>query len=459
MLLGAIAVPHPPLIIPEVGQGQEKGIQSTIDAYREAARWVVDKSPETVVITSPHSVMYGDYFHISPGEGARGDFGNFRAPEVKVTAEYDVVFRKQLCALADKEVFPAGVMGEKNPALDHATLIPLHFLQEAGFKGKVVRIGLSGLSRRHHYHLGEMIAQTARLLKRPTVLVASGDLSHKLLAEGPYGFDPAGPVFDERMQECFRDGDFLKLLSTPNALADSAAECGLRSFWIMAGAMDRRKVVSHLLAYEGPFGVGYGTAIFEPGERDEGRAILDLYEQEQREKIANLRAREDAHLALARASLEHFVKRHEYLLVPADLPAALQGRHGAFVSIKKDGALRGCIGTFLPTRDNLAQEIIYNAVSAGLNDPRFSQVTEAELSELVYDVDVLTEPEPIDSPKKLDVRRYGVIVQAGNRRGLLLPDLDGVDTVEQQISIARRKGNIGEKEKVQLYRFEVERHI
>lgn len=459
MLLGSIAVPHPPLIIPEVGRGQEKGIQSTIDAYREAAKWVVEKDPETVVVTSPHSVMYGDYFHISPGEGARGDFGNFRAPEVKVSVEYDAAFRKQLCALADKEDFPAGIMGEKSAALDHATLIPLYFLQEAGFKGQVVRIGLSGLSRRHHYHLGEMIAQTARLLKRPTVLVASGDLSHKLLAEGPYGFDPAGPVFDERMQECFRDGDFLKLLATPNALADSAAECGLRSFWIMAGAMDRRQVKSRLLAYEGPFGVGYGTAIFEPGERDESRAILDLYEQEQREKIAALRANEDAHLSLARASLEYFVKHHEYLPVPKDLPEELQGRHGAFVSIKKDGALRGCIGTFLPTRDNLAQEIIYNAVSAGLNDPRFSQVTEAELGELVYDVDVLTEPEPIDSPAKLDVRRYGVIVQSGNRRGLLLPDLEGVDTVEQQVSIARRKGNIGEKEKVQLYRFEVERHV
>ncbi len=459
MLLGAIAVPHPPLIIPEVGRGQEKGIQSTIDAYREAAKWVVEKAPETVVVTSPHSVMYGDYFHISPGEGARGDFGNFRAPEVKVTVEYDAAFRKQLCALADKEDFPAGIMGEKSAALDYATLIPLHFLQEAGFKGKVIRIGLSGLSRRHHYNLGEMIAQTARLLKRPTVLVASGDLSHKLLAEGPYGFDPAGPVFDERMQECFRDGDFLKLLATPNALADSAAECGLRSFWIMAGAMDRRQVKSRLLAYEGPFGVGYGTAIFEPGEKDESRAILKLYEEQRQQEIQALRTKEDAHLALARASLEHFVKHHEYLPVPKELPVELQVRHGAFVSIKKDGALRGCIGTFLPTRDNLAQEIIYNAVSAGLNDPRFSQVTEAELGELVYDVDVLTEPEPIDSPAKLDVRRYGVIVQSGNRRGLLLPDLEGVDTVEQQVSIARRKGNIGEKEKVQLYRFEVERHV
>ena len=107
---GAFMVPHPPLIIPEVGQGQEKGIKSTIEAYREAARWAVEKGPETVIVISPHSVMYGDYFHISPGEEARGDFGNFRAPQVKVRVKYDGEFRKQLCALADKEEFPAGLL-------------------------------------------------------------------------------------------------------------------------------------------------------------------------------------------------------------------------------------------------------------------------------------------------------------------------------------------------------------
>lgn len=146
--------------------------------------------------------------------------------------------------------------------------------------------------------------------------------------------------------------------------------------------------------------------------------------------------------------------------VPKELPEELQDRRaGCFVSIKKDGRLRGCIGTLAPGRRNLAEEIICNAVSAGMHDPRFPQVTPDELPKLVYDVDVLSEPEPIDSPKELDVKRYGVIVQNGERRGVLLPDLAGVDSVEQQIAIARRKGNIGAKEKVTLWRFEVTRHV
>ena len=121
--------------------------------------------------------------------------------------------------------------------------------------------------------------------------------------------------------------------------------------------------------------------------------------------------------------------------------------------------MRGCIGTIQPVRPNLAEEILYNAVSAGTRDPRFSPVAPEELDRLVYDVDVLTEPEPIDSPAQLDTKRYGVIVQSGDRRGLLLPDLPGVDSVSEQLAIARRKGNIGEREACKLWRFEVERHL
>ena len=147
--------------------------------------------------------------------------------------------------------------------------------------------------------------------------------------------------------------------------------------------------------------------------------------------------------------------------MPKGLPEEMiNTRAGAFVSIRKAGQLRGCIGTILPVRDSLASEIIANAISAGTADPRFSAVTEDELEDLVYDVDVLSEPEAIDSPAELDVKRYGVIVSSedGHRRGLLLPDLDGVDTVEEQISIARRKGGISPEEKIKLQRFEVTRH-
>ena len=129
-----------------------------------------------------------------------------------------------------------------------------------------------------------------------------------------------------------------------------------------------------------------------------------------------------------------------------------------FVSLQENGRLRGCIGTILPTRSSMAEEILYNAVSAGMNDPRFPAVQEADLSQLVYHVDVLTKPERIDSLQQLDAKRYGVIVEAGDRRGLLLPDLSGVDSVEQQVAIARQKGNIAASEPVQLWRFEVVRH-
>ena len=133
-------------------------------------------------------------------------------------------------------------------------------------------------------------------------------------------------------------------------------------------------------------------------------------------------------------------------------------RAGAFVSLHKDGRLRGCIGTILPTASCLGEEIVRNAVSAALDDPRFDPVAPSELPRLIYSVDVLSAPEPIAGPDELDPARYGVIVSCGNRRGLLLPDLDGVDTVDQQIDIARRKGGIGAGEPYRLERFTVVRH-
>ena len=463
-ILAAAAVPHPPLILPAIGRGEERSIQRTIDAYREVMRRVVSLRPDTVVLTSPHAALYQDYFHISPGERAAGDFGAFRHGELRIEAEYDAPFAKALAELCAAEDFPAGFLGERQATLDHGTMIPLYFLQEAlkeaAFSIRVVRIGLSGLSAGEHYAFGQIIGACAERLGRRTVLLASGDLSHKLLAEGPYGFAEEGPAFDQLACEALGAGDFLRLLAVDADLAEGAAECGLRSFWIMAGALDRRAVEAELLSYEGPFGVGYGVAFLRAGEADASRNIGDQFEALLSERIAAVRAREDALVRLARRSLETYVKSRAYLPVPDDLPPELLARRaGAFVSIRKDGKLRGCIGTILPTRKSLAEEIVCNAVSAGLHDPRFEQVTAGELPRLVYDVDVLTEPKPIASAAQLDVRRYGVIVQSGERRGLLLPDLAGIDTVEEQVRIARRKGNIGEREKVQLWRFEVERHV
>ena len=459
-MLGAIAVPHPPLIMPEVGHGEERRIQKTIDAYREAVARIVRLAPDLIVLTSPHTVLYADYFHISPGTGATGDFGQFRAPGLRIRVGYDERFVQRLSALAEAAGLPAGTLGERNPALDHATMIPVRYLQEAGYTGKIVRIGLSGLSFAKHYELGQLIARTAAELGLRTAFVASGDLSHKLKEDGPYGFAADGPVFDQRMQECFASGDFRKLLMTPADLAENAAECGLRSFWIMAGALDRLAVDAELLSYEGPFGVGYGIASFLVTGREEARNFGEQAVAEERRRLASIKEHEDIYVRLARLSLETYVQSHGYAKLPDGLPGELtQTKAGAFVSLKKDGRLRGCIGTILPTQDSLAKEILRNAISAGTQDPRFSPVTADELQDLVYDVDVLTTPERIADKTQLDVKRYGVIVESGGRRGLLLPDLAGVDSVDEQIDIARRKGNIGRNEKITLYRFEVVRHV
>lgn len=166
------------------------------------------------------------------------------------------------------------------------------------------------------------------------------------------------------------------------------------------------------------------------------------------------------HARLARAAIEEWV-RNGRKIDPRELGeevSRITGRSGAFVSLKKRGELRGCIGTFMPVRENLAQEIVENAISAATRDPRFPPVSEEELEELDISVDVLSEPEPVPDESHLDPKKYGVIVKRGSRLGLLLPDLEGVDTVEEQLRIAKAKAGIYPDEPVEIYRFTVERY-
>jgi len=456
----AMAVPHPPLIIPEVGRGEEREIQSTIDGYTEAARRAAAYNPDTVVVLSPHSTVYSDYFHISPGTSARGDFGRFGARRVSVEMEYDAEFVRELSAMAEKEGLPAGVLGERERELDHGTLVPLYFLGQFNLRAKLVRIGISGLSFLDHYRLGKMIARVSGKLGRRTVFVASGDLSHRLKADGPYGFAEEGPEFDRQIMDILGSGDFIKMFDFSPAFCDAAGECGLRSFIVMAGALDGLAVKPEKHSYEGPFGVGYGVCTFEITGTDPDREFERVYLESERKKMEQRRAGEDPYVHLARLSLETFIRTGKRAKLPEGLPEEmLSSRAGVFVSIYKHGQLRGCIGTIEPTTSCVAEEILRNAVSSGTEDPRFNRVREIELDDLVYSVDVLTKPEPVQSVSQLDPKRYGVIVSKGFRRGLLLPNLDGVDDVETQLKIAKQKAGIRPDDNdVKIERFEVVRH-
>lgn len=458
-------MPHPPLIIPEVGKGREKGIQKTVDSCDEVGRRIAALAPQTIVISSPHATLYRDYFHISPGRRARGSFSAYGAWRAAYEATYDVELVGAIEEICAREGIEAGTGYERDARLDHGTMIALHFIQKYYQDFDVVRIGLSGFNAAEHYKLGQAVQEAARETGRRVVWLASGDLSHKLLEDGPYGFVPEGPEFDERITTDFNKGDLVDVLAMDTSLSERAAECGLCSFQMMTGALHKTAVRSELLSYEGPFGVGYGVAAFEP-QGEEGASEKDdrlaAYEELRAQDLRSRKEHEDPYVQLARASLEAYVREGTRIRVPAGLPQELTGtRAGCFVSLKVDGALRGCIGTIAPTRASLAEEICANAISAGTRDPRFSPVRAHELDDLVYDVDVLTAPEAISSPDELDPSRYGVIVSAsGGRRGLLLPDLDGVDTVEEQLRIAAQKGQISlDFDDYSLERFEVVRHL
>ena len=466
-IVGAFMVPHPPIILPQVGRGEESKIQKTIDAYDEVAKKIASLEPDTIIISSPHSTMYADYFRISPNRAAVGDMSRFNAPMVSFYEEYDTQLVDMICKMASKrQEFPAGTMGSVDDGLDHGTMIPLYFIKKYYSSFKLVRIGLSGLSLPMHYEMGMIIKDALEQVDRKAVFVASGDLSHKMKADGPYGFAVEGPEYDERVMKVCASAAFDKLLEFDEGFCNRAAECGHRSFVIMAGALDKTKVDAHYLSHEATFGVGYGICVFDVLGNDDSRCFLDIYRKGKNFMREYKTDYKDAYVRLAKYTIDNYISLGKKITTAdlvgemwKDMPSQMINEKAAtFVSIHKGGALRGCIGTILPTCVNIASEIIQNAISAATHDPRFEAIKEDELKELIISVDVLTKPEPVNSWQELDVEKYGVIVSCGLKRGLLLPDLDGVNSVSEQIAIACSKAGIKSDEDYTLERFEVIRH-
>ncbi len=457
-VLAAFMVPHPPMIVPEIGGEEVKTIEKTVNAYTRVAEEIAALKPDTIVITSPHSVMYADCFHISPGRKASGSFERFGVKEVAFEEEYDIELVGEIEKRSNHNPLVT-TLGERDAKLDHGTLVPLFFIRQKYKEGKIIRIGLSGLPFEDHYRLGQIIKESADALGRNIVFVASGDLSHKLQEYGPYGFAKEGVEYDKKLMDTCERGALGELMEFDRHFCDKAAECGHRSFVAMSGALDGVDVKAAVYSHEDVTGVGYGICTFYPEGKNPEREFLRIRLDKKEKEAAQKRANEDCYVSLARKTVEAYIKERRILPVPDDTPAEmLNKKAGAFVSIHENDALRGCIGTILPTADSVAEEIIQNAISASTRDPRFEPIRKEELDYLEISVDVLGEPEDIDSPAELDVKRYGVIVSTPTKRGLLLPDLDGVDTVEEQISIAKAKAGILDGEKYSLQRFEVIRH-
>jgi len=458
-IIKAYMVPHPPIVVPEIGKGQEAPAAATVNAFKTIASQIRDLAPDVIIITTPHGTVYGDYIHICPDPVLAGDFRSFGAPGVKLSFQNDISLLESIVEKAEKAGIDAGTLGHTEKFLDHGALVPLYFIAKEYQRFKLIRISIAGLPSIDLYRFGRCIAEAVAESNSRAVFVASGDLSHRLKDDGPYGFDPHGPEFDRILVDAVKAADFGKLLNMDERLCSRAGECGLRSFIMLAGALNGLDVSTTVHSYEGPFGVGYMVAEVSIGQPNPDRDLISIEKRSQAEKMKETRDNEDPYVALARLTLETYIRTGKILSRPDGLPREmLDEKAGVFVSLKKHGQLRGCIGTIGPTCPCIADEIIQNAISAGTKDPRFNPVKENELDDIVYSVDVLGKPEPVDDISQLDVIRYGVIVSHGYKRGLLLPNLEGVDTVEQQIEIARQKAGIGRDEPYTLERFEVVRH-
>ena len=263
-ILAGYMVPHPPIAVSEIGRGEELKIQDTLDSFDAVAKDIAKIGPDTIILTSPHSILYRDYFHISPGASAIGDFSRFGARNVTFSIDYDEELVRAISAECDACDIPAGTMGERDPLLDHGTTVPMYFINKRYTDYKLVRIGLSGLNLNTHWEFGKAIRRAVDKTGRKCVFVASGDLAHCQKEDGPYGFSPEGPEYDRQILDVMGAGDFDALTSFDEDLLDKAMECGHRSFTIMGGAFEGINKETIELSHEATFGVGYGFCIYHP---------------------------------------------------------------------------------------------------------------------------------------------------------------------------------------------------
>ena len=463
MITYAALSPHPPLLIPEIGGDRIKDVAESVAGMRQMARELANSCPETVVFITPHGNVFADAISALADSRLQGDFSNYSNHNQGAVCKNDRELLKAIAMRASSAAISMVLLdrdtarhNQLNPRLDHGILVPWYYLKEAGMSDvNIVPVSMAFLSRLELYRFGTIIRDAADALGRRVAIVASGDMSHRLRDEGPYDYHPDGKRFDAKVKTCLEQADVAAFLNISEEMCSNAGECGYRSLVIMLGALDGRGFTPKIFSYEGPFGVGYLVAGFLPqGER---KSLLEELQKKKKEEISQSRDNESIPVQWARMTLENYTRYGEIPSLPKKMEKLCQQQAGVFVSLKKNGQLRGCIGTTESVYGDLAQEIARNAVSAGGSDPRFPPVEAAELDDIIYSVDVLGEAEPC-SRGDLDPEKYGVIVSQGRRRGLLLPDLEGVDTVEEQIYIALNKAGINPSEDYQIERFKVTRY-
>lgn len=269
-LVGCALMPHPPLMIPEVGKAELKTIKTTVETANQVAGMLQQGNPQTVVIISPHGPMFEDSVAVSIHPRLRGSMAGFGVPDVTLGFETDnflirhIIRNCQRLGINLVELTDDIAKNYRVPLnLDHGAFVPLYYLAKAGFKGQIVHLSVGMLAYEEMYTFGKAVQAAIRHTDKRVAVIASGDLSHRLLPEAPAGYHPSGSEFDRQVVEALKSADVKKLLAIDGKLVEEAGQCGLRPIFFLMGAIGGLNVETVHASYEGPFGVGYAVIAYK----------------------------------------------------------------------------------------------------------------------------------------------------------------------------------------------------
>ncbi|MDR1378317.1 MAG: AmmeMemoRadiSam system protein A [Synergistaceae bacterium] len=456
----AALMPHPPIMVPEVGCGREREAKITLEGAEKMVKRLTGRKPDCLLLLSPHQPYSPGALFLNGAPRTEGSLGLFGAPEVTFSLETPLKKRELLAAYLSEKGFAVQERTVPNLSSDQGTLVPLYFLSQAwgGTLPPVILASPIGLDPPSALKMGQALASFDDAWNWG--LLASGDLSHRLIPDAPAGYSPLGKKFDDTVIRALSANDPQPLLELSPEELDAAGECGLRSIMALLGIREALGKNIEVLSYEGPFGVGYCNAISEFSH--ENSHLKSEFSRENSHLKEDLLKEDHPYIRLARATVTRLLGG-EYLPVSGaeffPEKSLWDMKRACFVSIKTlQGDLRGCVGTIVPTKTRLDLEVIANAVAASTQDWRFAPMKISELEGVTFSVDVLSELELVSDIKELDPAVWGIVISRGSQHGVLLPDLEGVDTIEQQIDIAFRKSGIEKHQDFTVYRFRVERY-
>lgn len=466
---------HNPEVLTSDIRGEEK-YPKTLRGIRDAALRIAEQKPKTIVVITQHGPVFEDAVSIFYETRLSGNLAEFGEPEISVERECDMALIDELRDRFDEEECRTVFLNDKRAEeygvdvrLDYGAIVPLYYIQKVHPDFKIVHITIGYLSLYELYRMGRLIRQAVEVCEKDAVILASGDLSHRLK-------DREADPFDSRFIDALRSENFYDILTMPAEIYIPAEECGLRPAVMAFGALDGIKTKTEILSYENAGGIGClssWTAYDLSDEDPTCEGLLKRFDAEKNAEHEKVLESADPYVGLAMNAIETWV-RDGRMIAPRDY---LKGREekedarrmleeaaGVYIIVYKSGELRGGAGTTSPVTACIADEIVRNAINAAAYDSRFLPVEKEELNQITVSVSILGVPEDTDA-SGLDPKKFGVIAEKGLRRGVLLPNIEGIDTVDEQIAAVKRKAGIPEYEedeelgeKLFFKRFTVEAH-